>query len=133
MPVFRLPGTGQLLDRARGGDPRAVDELLHATGTPRHMIAVRIDDRMLPRVDPSDLVQETLMVASERLPDYLASRSRALLDSLAEEIAFRPAAGPPSPPPSLPKRSVAREEPLGISDNSAIQLAGICDSAVRDP
>jgi RNA polymerase sigma-70 factor (ECF subfamily) len=38
------------------------------------MVAVRIDRRLAARVDPSDLVQEVLMDAHEKLSDYLRKR-----------------------------------------------------------
>lgn len=34
------------------------------------MIAVRLDRRMYPRIDPSDVVQETLLEAAQKLTDY---------------------------------------------------------------
>ena len=37
------------------------------------MIAVRLDRRMLPRLDASDVVQEVLLRASTQLDDYVAS------------------------------------------------------------
>ena len=38
------------------------------------MIAARLDRRLAPRLDPSDVVQETLADAARRLPDYLRDR-----------------------------------------------------------
>jgi len=38
------------------------------------MVAVHLDARLAPRVDASDVVQETLMEASRRLPEYLEKR-----------------------------------------------------------
>ncbi len=38
------------------------------------MIAARLDRRLAPRLDPSDVVQETLTDAARRLPDYLRNR-----------------------------------------------------------
>ena len=40
----------------------------------RRMIAARLDRRLAPRLDPSDVVQETLADAARRLPDYLRDR-----------------------------------------------------------
>ena len=34
------------------------------------MVAVRIDSRLQARIDPSDVVQESLMVAARKLPGY---------------------------------------------------------------
>lgn len=38
------------------------------------MVAARLDHRLTSRVDPSDVVQETLVDASKRMDDYLQSR-----------------------------------------------------------
>lgn len=64
--------TVDLLQKARDGDPVALDELLRLY-RPRilKMVNFRIDPRIRSRVDQSDVVQETFMEASKRLPDYL--------------------------------------------------------------
>ncbi len=38
------------------------------------MVAVRLDPRLSPRVDPSDVVQEALAAAAELLPEYLVKK-----------------------------------------------------------
>jgi RNA polymerase sigma-70 factor (ECF subfamily) len=38
------------------------------------MVAVRMDDRLLTRVDPSDVVQEAMVDAVRKLPEYLRER-----------------------------------------------------------
>ena len=38
------------------------------------MIAARLDPRLAPRLDASDVVQETLTDAAQRLPEYLSNR-----------------------------------------------------------
>ena len=38
------------------------------------MVAARLDRRLAPRVDPSDIVQETLADAAKRMDDYLRER-----------------------------------------------------------
>jgi RNA polymerase sigma-70 factor, ECF subfamily len=40
----------------------------------RRMIAARLDPRLAPRLDASDVVQETLSDAARRLPEYLSNR-----------------------------------------------------------
>ena len=58
------PDTEQLLDDARRGDPSARGRLLDRhRDRLRRMIAVRLDRRLAARVDPSDVVQETLRSA----------------------------------------------------------------------
>lgn len=60
-----------LLERARGGDAAAVDQLL---GTYREyireVVRLRIGTSVRRREDSSDVVQETLLQASRRLADY---------------------------------------------------------------
>jgi RNA polymerase sigma-70 factor (ECF subfamily) len=100
----------------------------------RQMIAVRIDPRLAGRLDPSDVVQDTLAEAAEKMSDYLRRRPlpfylwlrhlawQRLVDLHRQHIQAR-------------KRSVTREEPLGmaISDRSAMQLAGRLSSGHSSP
>jgi RNA polymerase sigma-70 factor, ECF subfamily len=67
--------TDALLTAIADGDRTAVDELLaRHRGYLRRVVDVRMDAALRPRVDPSDVVQETLAVASRRLDDFLARR-----------------------------------------------------------
>ncbi len=68
-------GTEQLLARAGGGDEDARQQLLakHRSRLCR-MNAVRLDRRVAARIDPSDVVQEALLEASQKLNDYLRER-----------------------------------------------------------
>ena len=64
-----------LLRRAGEGDGRARDQLLaHHRDRLRHLVAVRMDRRLLRRIDPSDVVQEALADASLRLSEYVRQR-----------------------------------------------------------
>jgi RNA polymerase sigma-70 factor (ECF subfamily) len=64
-----------LLSDAARGDEDAVRCLLDAHRERlRRMIAARLDRRLAPRLDPSDVVQEALADAARRLPDYLRDR-----------------------------------------------------------
>lgn len=66
------PDTEELLELARRGDARAVDGLLtRHRGRLRQMVALRLDRRLAARIDPSDVVQEALQRAHERLGEYL--------------------------------------------------------------
>src|SRR5688572_8300053 len=60
-----------LVQRAAAGDEQAVAELLglHRDQLTR-MVQLRLDTRLRGRVDPEDIVQETLLEAMKRLPDY---------------------------------------------------------------
>lgn len=64
--------TELLLAQARDGNSQATQELLdqHRSRLKR-MVAVRMDDRLVRRIDPSDVVQETLITALRALDDYL--------------------------------------------------------------
>jgi RNA polymerase sigma-70 factor (ECF subfamily) len=70
-----VPDTEELLGRAERGDVRARSELLDRhRARLRRMVAVRLDRRLLARVDPSDIVQETLAKADRKLAGYLKQR-----------------------------------------------------------
>jgi RNA polymerase sigma-70 factor (ECF subfamily) len=65
--------TDQLLDRARQGETGAIEQLLDRHRPPlRRMIDLRLDPALAGRLDASDVVQDVLLEASQRLPDYLA-------------------------------------------------------------
>ena len=64
--------TQELLSQARSGQPAAIGELLdrHRDALKR-MVALRMDRVLQQRVDASDIVQEALIEANRRLPEYL--------------------------------------------------------------
>jgi RNA polymerase sigma-70 factor (ECF subfamily) len=116
--------TEHLLGRAADGDDAARDELLERhRHRLRRMVAVRFDPRLAARVDPSDVVQETLAEAAAQLNRYLKERplpfypwlrqmaERRLIDLHRRHVQAR-------------RRSVTREEAgVGLSDQSALALA----------
>ena len=63
-----------LRDAARGDDVAVRCLLERHRDRLRRMIAARMDRRLASRLDPSDVVQETLSDAARRLPEYLSSR-----------------------------------------------------------
>lgn len=67
--------TTELLNRAADGDVEAVPQLL-ATHRPRlkRMVSIRLDRRLLGRVDESDVVQEALLEVTRRMDEYLQDR-----------------------------------------------------------
>ena len=75
MAALSEPDTEELLREAAAGDARAVDLLLdrHRRRL-RQMVAVRMDPRLRSRLDPSDVVQDTLAEAHRQLHDYLRRR-----------------------------------------------------------
>jgi RNA polymerase sigma-70 factor (ECF subfamily) len=65
----------RLLRQAQDGDRQAFDQLLAGhQAYLRELVNLRMDPRLRPRVDPSDVVQETQLEAYRRLPRYLAER-----------------------------------------------------------
>jgi RNA polymerase sigma-70 factor (ECF subfamily) len=63
--------TDRLLERATEGDSRALGELLirHRDRLSR-MVHLRLDNRLRGRIDPSDVIQEACLEATERFADY---------------------------------------------------------------
>ncbi len=118
------PETEELLRKAgdRGTELQALLE--RHRHRLRRMIAVRLDSRLAPLVDPSDVVQEALADASHKLDVYLRDRPLPFypwLRRLATERIIqlhRRYLG-------TQKRTVAREErlDLALADDSAIRLA----------
>ena len=113
--------TQRLLDRVRTGDRQAFEELF-ARHRPylRQVIGLRLDPQLRPRLDPSDVVQETQMEAFRRLPDFLERQPmpfRLWLRKTACErllMTQRRHVG-------AARRSVHREVP--IPEESSLQLA----------
>jgi RNA polymerase sigma-70 factor (ECF subfamily) len=65
--------TELVLRRAMNGDEQARAELLDLhRDRLRRMVAIRLDRRLAARVDASDIVQEAMRDAFERLPEYFA-------------------------------------------------------------
>jgi RNA polymerase sigma-70 factor (ECF subfamily) len=117
------PDTEELVERARRGDASARQQLLmRHRDRLKGMVRVRLDQRLAARVDPSDVVQEALAEAAEKLSDYLRERPLPFypwLRRLAWEQVVRLhqqhlAAG---------KRSVRREEQWALPEQSALELA----------
>ena len=67
--------TQRLLDQASRGDRDAfVGLFTRHRDELRRAVVLRLDPRLQPRVDPSDVLQETQIDALRRLDDYLARR-----------------------------------------------------------
>jgi RNA polymerase sigma-70 factor (ECF subfamily) len=119
------PETDELLRRATQGDNDARQRLLdrHRSRL-RQMVAVRMDRRLAARVDPSDVVQEALADASQRLDDYLRDRPLAFYPWL-RQFAWARLVALHRQHVLAGKRSVNREErgDLLLSDQSAGALA----------
>ena len=61
-----------MLRRAQSGDAHALDQVLtRYRGRLKRMVKLRLDPRVQGRVDPSDVVQEAYLEATQKLSDYL--------------------------------------------------------------
>jgi RNA polymerase sigma-70 factor (ECF subfamily) len=116
------PDTDEFLERTRAGDRSARGTLLERHRKRlRRLVALRLDPRLVGRVDPSDVVQEVLVEANARLDDYLRERPlpfypwlrQIAVDRLIEQHRRHIQAA---------QRSVLREE-REVADRSAAELA----------
>jgi RNA polymerase sigma-70 factor (ECF subfamily) len=117
--------TEELLVLAGRGDRSARERLLiqHRQRL-RQMIAVRIDRRLAARVDPSDVVQEALAEAAQKLSGYLRDRPLPFYPWL-RRLAWERLIELYRAHILAQKRSVTREEPqvMALPDDSAMELA----------
>ena len=129
------PDTNDLLRQTGDGDRDARDQLLaRHRGRLRKMVAWRLDRRLAPRVDPSDVVQDVLVEADRKLEQFLQDRPlpfypwlRTLAwDHLAKQYRRHLKAR---------GRSVLREEPgiLNLPDESAAELANRLVTSATSP
>lgn len=119
------PDTQELIRRAARGDREAVDGLLaRHRDRLRRMVAVRMDKRLAARVDPSDVVQEALAEASQKLPEYL-DQQRLPFYPWLRQLAWERLIGQHRRHVGAQARSVTREEhdEMALPDHSAVQLA----------
>jgi RNA polymerase sigma-70 factor, ECF subfamily len=115
--------TDELLERAGRGDRTARGELFERHSLRlRRLIALRLDPRLAARVDPSDVLQETLAVADRRLPDYFRDRPLPFYPWL-RRLACDQLAVLRRQHIKADKRTVLREEPPALPDASVLELA----------
>ncbi len=109
-----------LLSRAGRGEPEAFAHLFDRhRAYLRQVVALRIDSRLRSRVDPSDIVQESMLEAVRRFPDYLLRRPMAFRLWLRETAHQRLRMAERFHLNSA-RRSVRREVPL--PDGSSVLL-----------
>lgn len=120
---MRTDDTTELLTRVDAGDALALNSLLDRYRPRlRSLVMLRMGDALAPRFDPSDVVQESLLCANDRMADYLARRPvpfylwlrqltlERLIDLRRQHLLAK-------------KRSVHREEHApALSDASVCQL-----------
>jgi len=131
VPAADSAETERLLDRIRAGEKPAVDRLFdrHRPYL-RRVVELRLDPKLRPRVDPSDVVQEAQMEAHRRLKAYLRQPAfpfrlwlrQIAYDRLLMMRRFHVEAG---------RRAVERDLPL--PDRSSILLAREFVSARLSP
>jgi RNA polymerase sigma-70 factor (ECF subfamily) len=111
-----------LLTRAREGDGEALGQLLKQHRPYLKVLALRtLDARVGPRLDASDIVQQTCLSVHRKIADFEgdASQFLAWLRRIHEcniQNAFRDHV-------QLQKRSVGREQSVGQSDPAISDLA----------
>jgi RNA polymerase sigma-70 factor (ECF subfamily) len=119
------PDTEELLNQAARGDRSAVDALLaRHRDRLRGMVRLRMDERLSARMDPSDVVQEALMEAAAKLPEYLAKRPVPFYPWL-RRLAWEKLVKLHERHLHAGKRTVLREEAVALElpDDSVLNLA----------
>jgi RNA polymerase sigma-70 factor (ECF subfamily) len=86
------------------------------------MVAVRMDPRLAARVDPSDLVQEALMDAHQKLADYIRRRPLPFYPWL-RRLAWECVVRLHRRHLQADRRSVLREQQPALPDESTAELA----------
>ena len=128
--------TEALLHRVAQADAAAADELWERYRPAlRRMIGLRLDQALSRRVDASDVVQDVLLKANQRLADYLRNPSMPFhlwLRQIAQRPRHRRA--PPAPPGRQAidgSRAAAGRRAAGgfADDRSSLDLA----AQFRDP
>jgi RNA polymerase sigma-70 factor (ECF subfamily) len=117
------PDTEQLIAAASKGDDDARNRLLERNRARlRQLVAIRLDRRVAARVDPSDVVQDTLTEAARRLDEYLIDRPLPFYPWL-RQIAQERLADVYRQHVRAGRRSVTREEPPPLPGESMVALA----------
>lgn len=129
------PDTDQLLDRTAAGDASAAQELLtRYRPRLRQMVAIHLDRRVSARVDPSDVVQEALAEAYQRLPQFAHDRTVSFYPWL-RKLAWQRLVKLHRDHVTRAKRSVLREVnvALPLPEDSVMQLANQLAATGTEP
>lgn len=116
-----------LIERYRNGDAAAGGELLALhRGAVRRMIELRLDPTVRRRVDASDVVQDVLVEAHTRLPEY-AARPALEFGLWLRQIARDRMIDAYRRHRLAARRSIDREQAFApaFADQSALDLAGL--------
>jgi RNA polymerase sigma-70 factor (ECF subfamily) len=118
--------TAELLRQAQSGDAQAVQRLFteHRERL-KQMIRLRLDRRLAARIDPSDVIQETLAEAVRRLPKYLDEQPIPFYPWL-RQIAWERLLKLHERHVTARRRAVGREGPhrFPLPNESVLELAG---------
>jgi RNA polymerase sigma-70 factor (ECF subfamily) len=126
--------TETLLQSAREGDADAVNKLLERHRGPiRRLVEMRLDRKVQRRVDVSDVVQDVMLEASNRLVKYLDDPVMAFHLWL-RQIAWDRIIDTYRRHRVSAKRNMDREQPMSVpagADQSTMELAvQLCDPAM---
>ena len=131
----RADATRQFIDRAKRGDEQAVEQLL-GRFRPRlkQMVRLRMDPRLNARVDPSDIIQEAFVMATQQLDDYLQSEPIPFYPWL-RRIAWQKLVHAREHHLEAQKRSVRLEQQnnRALSDASVNCMARLVDANLTSP
>jgi RNA polymerase sigma-70 factor (ECF subfamily) len=122
-----------LLNRAEAGNRAAIDELMEVHRVRlKKMFRVRLSDWMKARVDASDLVQETLVEASQNLEKYLHNRPIGFYPWL-RQIAVQRLSKARNFHRAQKRNAMREAQPLDLSNQSAVDLAKRLVSELPSP
>jgi len=130
-----IPSTEELLRRAARGDDRSRQQLLDRhRDRLRHMVTVRLDRRLAARLDASDVVQDVLTEAAQKLSAYLQERPLPYYPWL-RQIAWERLIKLHRRHLRTQKRTITREahSPGFLPDESAAALAACVLSSNNSP
>ena len=125
MAEFNDQESQMLLTQAAAGDQAAANRLLELQRDRlRGMIALRLDRRLSARVDPSDVLQETMIQAHQKLPEYLRTQPIPFYPWL-RRMAWENIVQLHRQHILAQARAVTREEQFDVAlpEQSAVQLA----------
>ena len=118
--------TTELLERAKTGDDAAVNDLMEKhRDSLRHLVRMRLDQKIRQRVDVSDVVQDVLIEANRRIEGYLENPAMAFHLWL-RQIAKDRIIDAHRRHRASARRSVDREQAMAVPrgyDHSSILLA----------
>ena len=135
MPRVEDEDTDELIARAASADASARQALLvRHRDRLRKMVSVRMDARLSARIDPSDVVQDAMLIATRKLDGYLRDRPLPFYPWL-RQIAWERLVHLYQKHVAAQKRSVRREVEgdMMISDHSVIELGRIVLAPASSP